>query len=382
MANIYLYAHGGSGNHGCEAIVRATAKLLPEHALTLISSNPDEDNQYHVSALCRVVRDWEENLERFSPDFLAAYAKLKLKKDFIPLEKLHYKKAFSMIQKGDYAFSIGGDNYCYADVYKYVMFHEMAKSRGAKTVLWGCSVEPKLLEQPHIAADLTRYDYITARETISYEALRKINPNTILVSDPAFSLDKTEMPLPKEFISGNTVGINLSPMVIGKETVPGMAYLNYVALIEHILENTDMNVALIPHVVWKDGDDRKVMQPLYDQFAATGRICMIDDHNCEELKGYISRCRFFVGARTHATIAAYSTCVPTLVVGYSVKARGIARDLFGTEEGYVLPVQDLRKKNDLLTAFERIRAAELSIKMHLSETMPQYREKALGISLL
>ena len=51
----------------------------------------------------------------------------------------------------------------------------------------------------------------------------------------------------------------------------------------------------------------------------------------------------FIGARTHATIAAYSSCVPTLVVGYSIKARGIAKDLFGTDEGYVLPVQALAK---------------------------------------
>ena len=26
MNKIYMYAHGGSGNHGCEAIVRSTLK--------------------------------------------------------------------------------------------------------------------------------------------------------------------------------------------------------------------------------------------------------------------------------------------------------------------------------------------------------------------
>ena len=51
---------------------------------------------------------------------------------------------------------------------------------------------------------------------------------------------------------------------------------------------------------------------------------MIQDDNCMVIKGYISRCELFIGARTHATIAAYSTGVPTLVLGYSVKARGIA----------------------------------------------------------
>ena len=55
----------------------------------------------------------------------------------------------------------------------------------------------------------------------------------------------------------------------------------------------------------------------------------------------------FIGARTHSTIAAYSSGVPTLVVGYSVKAKGIAKDLFGTEENYVLPVQALKEENNL-----------------------------------
>ena len=52
----------------------------------------------------------------------------------------------------------------------------------------------------------------------------------------------------------------------------------------------------------------------------TGRVLLVGDHNCMELKGFIGRCRFFVGARTHATIAAYSSCVPTLAAGYSVKS--------------------------------------------------------------
>lgn len=49
----------------------------------------------------------------------------------------------------------------------------------------------------------------------------------------------------------------------------------------------------------------------------------------------------FIGVRIYVTIAAYSTEVPTLVLGYSVKSRGIAKDIFGSEENYVIPVQDI-----------------------------------------
>lgn len=60
-----------------------------------------------------------------------------------------------------------------------------------------------------------------------------------------------------------------------------------------------------------------------------------------QYKSIISRCDMFIGARTHATIAAYSTCVPTLVIGYSVKSKGIAKDIFGTDEGLVIPVSEI-----------------------------------------
>ena len=103
---------------------------------------------------------------------------------------------------------------------------------------------------------------------------------------------------------------------------------------------------------------------------------MIEDHNCMELKGYIARCRMFIGARTHATIAAYSSCVPTLVLGYSVKSKGIARDIFGTEENYVIPVQGMTNPNALAQGFAWLYKNESPIRTHLGTVMPGYIQKA------
>lgn len=49
MAKIYMYAHGGSGNHGCEAIVRSTCDMLNNplwDEILLISSKTEEDIKY------------------------------------------------------------------------------------------------------------------------------------------------------------------------------------------------------------------------------------------------------------------------------------------------------------------------------------------------
>ena len=81
-----------------------------------------------------------------------------------------------------------------------------------------------------------------------------------------------------------------------------------------------------------------------------------------------------MGARTHATIAAYSSCVPTLVVGYSVKARGIAQDLFGKIDNYVIPVQTLKHPDELTKAFIWLSNHESEIREHLEEFIPRYKE--------
>ena len=46
MKKIILYPHGGSGNHGCEAIVRTTCNLLKGKEIYLFSENPEEDKYY------------------------------------------------------------------------------------------------------------------------------------------------------------------------------------------------------------------------------------------------------------------------------------------------------------------------------------------------
>ena len=130
---------------------------------------------------------------------------------------------------------------------------------------------------------------------------------------------------------------------------------NYKKFIQYIFDNTDDSVALIPHVVWSGSDDRKPLTELYEAFKDTGRIALIGDRPAEGLKGYIAKCSFFVGARTHSTIAAYSSNVPTLVIGYSVKSKGIATDLFGTYENYCLPVQELSEPDSLIKAYNKIK---------------------------
>ena len=373
----FLYNHIGSANHGCEALVRTVLGMLPENAETmLLSEIPAEEVQYGIHSETKIIPATHE-VTRKSLKFIRAYLQLKMRKNFFPIDVLPYEQSIDGIPTGSVGISIGGDVYCYDNYPKYILIHDQIRRKKHKTILMGCSLEAELFQDPSFIEDIKNYDYILARESLTFELLKRAGITKIgLAPDPAFTLSEMQLPLPEGFVEGNTIGINVSPLVEKRETKKGIVLENYKNLIRNILSNTDCSVALIPHVVWEDNDDRVILKMIYDLFRESDRVVMINDHNCMELKGYISRCRFFVGARTHATIAAYSTGIPTLTLGYSIKSRGIAKDLFGTDENYVIPVQSLSQDEDLWNAFEWIWQHEREIKSTLHSIMPDYIERA------
>ena len=58
-----------------------------------------------------------------------------------------------------------------------------------------------------------------------------------------------------------------------------------------------------------------------------------------------------------------------------MKSLGIAKDLFGTNENYVLPVQSLLDPKELIAGFEWIKVRKDEIKAHLEKNIPGYIDK-------
>ena len=382
---IILYMHAGSGNHGCEAIANTTVKMIEEKRrqagvstklpVFIVTNSAEEDRKYSLGKLekkgiCTIVE--ENHIDRHFFDHVYYYIYRKLSGDEESFLRYRFKDAGIAFNEalercaGEWdetrrplAISIGGDNYCYPEMLSdLILAHNVFIDKGFKTVLWGCSIEPESLKDKNLLDDMKAFDAIYARESITYNALKEAGIEEeilFLEEDHAFKLDTKEPKEKEGFIPGKTIGINLSPMVQDRESTPGITMKNYTNFIDHVLKNTDLNIALIPHVVWASNDDRKPLSELFSLYKDTGRVVMIDDCSAEELKGYISKCCFFIGARTHSTIAAYSSKVPTLVIGYSVKSRGIATDLFGTYENYVIPVQELKEEDSLIKAYESLK---------------------------
>lgn len=373
---LVMYLHGGSGNHGCEAIVNSTCHMIEDIPKLLVTNSEKEDKFYSLAPLCDILQE-----RKIAEHFFAHvwyYVWRAIFKDKESFMRYRFKEVLGKNRSPLYV-SVGGDMYCYELSKKEAIVANSTFNRaGSKTVLWGCSIEPELLKEPEMIEDMKRYALITPRESITYQALLDagITDNVKLFPDPAFSLKPEEMKLPEGFLEGRTIGINISPMIIRYEKEPGITISNYRKLVDHILETSDNSVALIPHVMWNNNDDRLTLAELYKGYEDNDRVLLFPDMACQQVKYVISKCRAFIGARTHATIAAYSTCVPTLVVGYSVKALGIARDLFGSEENYVLPVQTLQDSDALLRAYEWLMTQEDNIRGRLQEIMPEYCAKS------
>lgn len=375
---MFFYMHAGSLNHGCEAIVRTTLEMTDE-SVTLFSGNCAEDKAVNLDNLCNIESQGGKR-RKINPMFIVCKIIELLFHNPNIKYKYAYKNVLNSVKKGDLYLSIGGDNYCYnANQYLHYVNQSLNK-KGAKTALWGCSIEPKILDNESVVDDMRLYSFITARESITYNALKEKGiKNVYLYPDPAFTLKCEKCELPALFNDKKVVGINLSPLVLKLDKTAQNVFSNFKKCVDYILQNTDMNVVLIPHVCKENNDDRAALRKLLNSFPNNSRMHMVNESgkmNCMQLKYIISKCRFLITARTHASIASYSTCVPTLVAGYSVKADGIATDIFGTANNYVVDIHNMKSNDELLSKFRWMESNEMSIVNHLKAIMPDYIAKA------
>ena len=383
MKKVLIYQHAGSANHGCEALACMTIMFFEKHANVLLASErKNEDLKYSLKNN-HVEIFHAQGLKRFSLHwFLYEINRYVIKNEEILKKYLFDKKIVSLVRNCNLAVAIGGDIYCYDQGKCQWSTNYQIKNKTKKTViLFGASIEPKDLQDENFVEHLKTFDLITLRESISYNALMEKGLNVKLYPDVAFALP-TEKNEKFDFSNRKIIGINVSPMVIGKECKSGVVIKNYQYLIRKILETTNYEIALIPHVVWDNSNDIEALDILYKEFQSTGRIIRIPDMSCQKLKYVISQCQALVASRTHASIAAYSTAVPTLVVGYSVKSIGIAQDLFGETEHYVISVQKMKEPYDLYEKFKWILAHKDEIHIDLQEKMPGYIAKVEDIENL
>ena len=282
--------------------------------------------------------------------------------------------------------ALGGDNYSldYGGTVRYFQANNAVLDNNKPLVLWGASVGPFSKNQKferYAAKELKKVSLICAREseTIHYLASIGVADNVRPVADPAFVLEPSaieNVPPELEVIRRPCIGMNFSPLMArywsGSRSWEECA----AECIKQILKRFDLPVVLIPHVVYPNNDDHLLMQKIINHLdISKERLTLIDrNYNAQQLKWIISQMELFIGCRTHSTIASLSSEVPTLSIGYSMKARGINKDIFGHHD-WLVPLDELQPEF-LTEKAATLLNAKSEVKDHFNTVMPAYKKRA------
>ncbi|MCA9248238.1 MAG: polysaccharide pyruvyl transferase family protein [Planctomycetales bacterium] len=380
-----LEGNGATANRGCQAIHLVTTSLLREafndcRFINAPAAVGDRSRNYPSDS--NTVHLLPQTVVRWRPRWFAR----KLRRKLLGQTPEPSYRFARHLDQADAVLALGGDNYSLDYGRPDRFFDVIKRTRQARKpfVIWGASVG-SFASDPEFEAfavqQLQDVSLICVRESesIRYLASLGIEDNVVAVADPAFLLPPHESalsPTLEKSLEGPVLGLNLSGLM-GRYRKNGEAWVEEAAdWVKQLLRTIDMPLLLVPHVVHPRDDDHHFLAEVQRRAAVTDeRLLLLPrDLDCRQIKGVIARLQAFIGARTHSTIAALSSCVPTLSIGYSLKSRGINLDIFGHTE-HLAPIDQL-DANSLATAAEGLLRNQSQIRRHLEATMPAYSNRA------
>lgn len=401
---IMLVGNGAYSNRGCEAIVRGTLAILersfPEahienwvfsqHYDAVPTEFPADDPLQKIKHMRMPV---PVPAKRLSWPWAAANLSRRMgigPHDFIYAGYHQFQQQlYDLIQSADVALQVGGDNYSldYGVPWTHTSVDVAMARKGIPVVLWGASVGP-FAQNPRVEKwmleHLRRYiNLVLAREqkTIQYLREKGLEEHVCSMGDPAFVMEAQIPPadLYTHKVPDNAIGLNLSPLLAGFRNASGdmeQWIKDAAGLMDALRRGIDRPLILIPHVVQPGNSD-------YDFMLAAVQAARLEEGgyylvpptlNAPQLKWIISHLDVLIAARTHATISGFSSCIPTISIAYSVKAKGLNELLFGSQ-GLVIPIREL-DAGQLLTTTQLVLEQADDIRERLVQVVPTVEQAA------
>lgn len=331
-----------NGNRGCVALsitsLSILTKIFNEQGIEATIYLPDsgfiEDGMrvYHVNGL--------EDLEYVSCTHPPLGIKSLIK---LCLKPRRLFQSIGIYKNADFILDIGqGDSF--ADIYGKGRFfsidkiHRLASLFNKPYCILPQTIGPFQNEsiKKKAVKSIEKAALVMTRDEQSLEYVKKIASKQKSVGhyiDVAFML-----PYKKESFDSNHlhVGLNISALLwhggytrnnqLGlKEDYPTLVR----SIIHHFLSDDKVILHLVPHVVEAERgveNDYAVSYDLQQEYANPRLILAPFFLGPCEAKSYISGMDFFMGARMHATIAAFSSGVPVVPMAYSRKFNGLFID--------------------------------------------------------
>ncbi|NLE04746.1 MAG: polysaccharide pyruvyl transferase family protein [Crenarchaeota archaeon] len=380
MQKQFVFLNNGPyANRGCEAIIRGTLELFKDHKISYnniaffrSSSEMELQNKIDSGKICHY-QAFEKNL--------SLIAKVLRKTGLTNKNnKISEKRIKELIKPSTACFSLGGDNYSldYGFPKPMIDMDKIILNENKPLFIWGASIGP-FTKDPYFEREMVKHlnkattIFVREEDSLHYLDSLGLEKKLFLMADPAF-LMKTKIPTGKKIptIEPGSLGINLSPIMqkfINKNN--SHVWIDMACEFLSILQKkTDRNIYLIPHVSKRGNSDFIFMHELLLRLKNKKNITLIDDiYTAEESKWIISNFHVFCGARTHSTIAALSSCIPTLSLSYSIKSSGINKMIYGSQD-YCFPVSSFNPDKTASAILSMVDSRR-SISAHIASVLPK-----------
>lgn len=302
-----------------------------------------------------------------------------------------YSTNLRAFKNADYIFDIGqGDSF--SDIYGKERFnfidkiHKIAQKRKIPYCILPQTIGPfkdEIIKHQAVES-INKSSVVMARDFQSLTFVKENCPNKEVEEyiDVAFFMPYKKQTFSNQFVH---VGINISSLLWhGGYTRNNQFELKVdyqkliVNVIDYFLSFPDVKLHLVSHVVATDSDienDYEVSYHLVNNYASERIVLAPLFLSPIYAKNYISGMDFFLGARMHATIAAFSSGVPVFPMAYSRKFNGLFMDTLSYPYMGDLTNQDLEiLMSGLKKAFEqREKLAEI-IEERMNGVVEEKRE--------
>jgi colanic acid/amylovoran biosynthesis protein len=380
-------------NRGCEAIVRGTMTVLRRsfgdgiRVTAASAGTPSLVRAQNPVEPDRAIRHIPLRYGRFSIPWALDQAGKRLR---LPAAAEQWTLG-GAVKDACVALAVGGDNYSldYGLPDEFMKADRFLFASGVPVVLWGASIGPFDADtkfEKEMLDHLKRMRGIFVRESASARYLESQGFSTVRrVADPAFVMEPAE---PSEDkigmkVSEGAAGINFSPHMAAYVSGGDLdAWRGMCAeTVIQVLRQSGRDVLLVPHVFHATplNNDHGFLESVSAAVRQkTGRSVPVlgGSLSAREIKWAIGRCAVFAGCRTHSTIAALSSGVPTLSLAYSRKARGLNQDIFGSQEYCIEPSE--ASADRISQGLLRLVSESSAIRGRLGEVLPRIRARAFA----
>lgn len=390
----FLLVGASFSNKGAEAMIITTCeglkKYFPDSRLILVSPEYKYDKKKIEKLLLPLeivnVINQSTSKNKLIRIFNFGYRVLITLKDIVIIKLSNkYKKRqfinnkFNAIYHSDIIIDISGinftDYFSNFNTLAHMLYFLYAKILNKPYFCFPQAFGPanKFINKFAIKLCMPMANYIMPRGNISKGFIEElgITKNVKLITDLAFSFDKCDDKLvydifKKEKIDYKNkkfVGVTINTHLYNwSETDIIQIFAKF---LDYITEKYDYEVLLLIHALYASGiDDSDIAEMIYEKSTNKPKIHIIaGDYNASELKGIISKCHILVGSRFHSMIAALSTNVPVLVIGWSHKYKEIL-DLFEMDR-FIVDYREL-SPGKLIKKFEEVNQNYFKLKDKIS----------------